>query len=267
MTILPSAARQPATAFASTGMASSQAHETALTADLRALHQLGTRSHFTRGETIFGESDDETHAYKIVSGVVRLCKYTLDGRRQIIDFMLPGDFFGFNKRPEYGLAAEAVTDTVLTAYPRKQIERLEATMPGVQKHMNALLSDWLLSMQHHIVVLGCQTAKERIASFMLRLLERTGVQAGERLDLSMGRQDIADHLGLTIETICRALSELKRESVIAIPNVHQIVVNDLDILYELAEGGPRDEDAGYAPARAAAPQRNARGLAGPRLAS
>lgn len=240
-----SAVRKPETPMVRGQASAADPRPAALTADLRALHQLSTRIRFTRGETIFGESDDETHAYKIVSGVVRLCKYTLDGRRQIIDFMLPGDFFGFSKRNEYGVTAEAVSDTVLLSFPRKQIERLEATAPGVQKHMNALMSDWVMSMQHHIVVLGCQTAKERIASFLLRLQERAGVQAGERLDLSMGRQDIADHLGLTIETVCRALSELKREGVIGIPNVHQIAVTDTSALYELAEGGPRDEE--YAP--------------------
>jgi CRP/FNR family nitrogen fixation transcriptional regulator len=91
-------------------------------------------------------------------------------------------------------------------------------------------------MQDHLVMLGRQTAKERIASFVLHLAERSDAEEGLAFDLPMSRQDIADYLGLTIETVCRMLSELKREKIIAIPT-GQIVINDIEALQALTEGG------------------------------
>ncbi len=244
--------------------ADDERHQMAFDSDLRTLHQVAVRMHFARGETIFLASDDSAYVYKVVSGVVRLCKYSIDGRRQIIDFMHAGNFFGLIKLDEYGFNAEAVTDVVLLSYPRVHVERLEATVPAVQRHVSALLSEGLMIMQNHIVVLGCQTAKERVASFLLRLSGRVAQTRGDWLDVSMGRQDIADHLGLTIETVCRALSELKREHLIAIPNIHQVTLSDVSALRDLADGGhdgeahvgvphdislPRNGTRSYAPDR------------------
>ena len=86
-------------------------------------------------------------------------------------------------------------------------------------------------------MVGRQTAKERIASFLLHIAERSDAEEGLAFDLPMSRQDIADYLGLTIETVSRMLSQLKREKIIAIPNVGQIVLNDIEALQTLAEGG------------------------------
>ena len=84
-------------------------------------------------------------------------------------------------------------------------------IPALRKYVMTLLSNWLLTAQDHLLVLGRQSAKERVASFLLRLADRTDVGRGDRLDLPMSRQDIADHLGLTIETVSRMIGELKRE--------------------------------------------------------
>jgi CRP-like cAMP-binding protein len=146
-------------------------------------------------------------------------------------------------RVEYGFSAEAVTDIVLIAYPRNQIDRLSATKPGVVGRIFAVLTDQFSSMQRHLVVLGCQNAKERVASFLLHLADRSSVP-DRCLDLPMGRQDIASHLGLTIETVCRALGELKREGAIVIPNLNQVILKDIDALRALADGEHRGEGVG-----------------------
>jgi CRP-like cAMP-binding protein len=216
--------------------AEAQHHQIALSEDLRALDPYSTRVHFARNETIFCEGDSANHAFTINSGTVRLCTHTPVGRRQISDFMLPGDVFGLMERGEYGFSAEAVTDVMLVSYPRSKIDELWATKPQVVNRVLAALAEHLLTMQRHLVVLGCHNAKERVASFLLRLSERTQSCAGERIDLSMGRQDIASHLGLTIETVCRAISELKREGVITTPNLHELILNNLGALRALAEG-------------------------------
>ena len=210
--------------------------QAALYDDLRSLDRFSARVRFAKNETIFSEGDHAGHAYKIVSGMVRLCKHTQDGRRQIADFLLPGAIFGIIDRGEYGFSAEAVGDVVLVSYPRTQIDRLSATKSGVIDHIFAALTEQFMTMQRHLVVLGCQNAKERVASFLLLLADRSRSLPGDRLDLPMGRQDIASHLGLTIETVCRAIAELKREGIVVVPSMNQIILKDTAALRRLAEG-------------------------------
>jgi CRP/FNR family nitrogen fixation transcriptional regulator len=205
--------------------------------DLRALQQIGAKVRFTRGETIFNDGDEATHCYKVISGAVRLCKHMADGRRQIADFLLAGDLFGFMQFGQYKFSAEAIGDVVLMCYPQRHVARLSSSMPNLRGRVLVLLSQRLLGMQDHLVMLGRQTAKERIASFLLHIAERSDAEEDLAFDLPMSRQDIADYLGLTIETVCRMLSELKREKVIAIPNVGQIIVKDIASLQTLTEGG------------------------------
>ena len=203
--------------------------------DLRALKQIGTKIRFARNTTIFNDGDDAAYTYKIVSGTVRLCKHTSNGRRQIADFLLAGDYFGFLQLGTYSFTAEAVSDVVVIAYPQRQIEQLSNAMPSMSQRLLTLLSQRLLGMQDHLVMLGRQAAKERVASFLLLLAERSDAEEGEAFETPMSRQDIADYLGLTIETVCRALSDLKRARLIAIPNVHQIVIHDRDALVSAAD--------------------------------
>lgn len=209
----------------------------AIDPDLRGLQQIGVKVRFSRNETIFNDGDEANNCYKVISGAVRLCKHLADGRRQIADFLLAGDLFGFMQFGHYKFTAEAVGDVVLMCYPQRQVARLSSSMPNLRGRLLVLLSQRLLGMQDHLVMLGRQTAKERIASFLLHIADRSDAEEGLVFDLPMSRQDIADYLGLTIETVCRMLSELKRERIIAIPNVGQIVVNDIEALQTLTEGG------------------------------
>ena len=203
--------------------------------DLRALQQIGTKVRFARNTTIFNEGDDAAYTYKIVSGTVRLCKHTSNGRRQIADFLLAGDYFGLLQLGTYSFTAEAITDVVVIAYPQRQIEQLSNTMPSMSRRLLTLLSQRLLGMQDHLVMLGRQAAKERVASFLLLLSERSEAEEGEAFEVPMSRQDIADYLGLTIETVCRSLSDLKRSHLIEIPNVHQIAIVDREALEGAAD--------------------------------
>ena len=205
--------------------------------DLRALQQIGVKIRYGRNETIFSDGDEAATCYKIVSGAVRLCKHMSDGRRQIADFLLAGDFFGFMQFGNYKFTAEAVGDVVLMCYPQLQVARLSSSMPNLRGRLLVLLSQRLLGMQDHLVMLGRQTAKERVSSFLLHIAERSDAEEGLAFELPMSRQDIADYLGLTIETVCRMLSELKRARIIAIPGLNQVVLNDMEALQALTEGG------------------------------
>jgi CRP-like cAMP-binding protein len=205
--------------------------------DLRPLQQVGVKVRFARNETIFSDGEEATSCYKVISGAVRLCKHLADGRRQIADFLLAGDLFGFMQFGHYKFTAEAVGDVVLMCYPQRQVARLSSSMPNLRGRLFVLLSQRLLGVQDHLVMLGRQTAKERIASFLLHIAERSDAEEGLAFDLPMSRQDIADYLGLTIETVCRMLSMLKRQKIVAIPSASQVVLNDIDALQALIEGG------------------------------
>jgi CRP-like cAMP-binding protein len=203
---------------------------------LSQLREFGTNQRFARNEPLFHEGDSAHHILQIVSGTVRLCRHTPDGRRHIAEFALGGDLCGVFGGAEQSFTAEAVTDVVVIAYPRVQFDRLAERDPRFRANIFSHMSTHLLSVQMHTFVLGCRSAKERLASFLLRLAERTGAINTGRLDLAMGRQDIADHLGLTIETICRAITALKNEHVLAVPSAHQMILRNVEALCEIAEG-------------------------------
>lgn len=200
------------------------------------LQAVGSTSRFGRNQTIFNEGDDARYSYKVLQGAVRLCKVRADGRRQIAEFMLAGDMFGFEIDAEHSLTAEALCDVVVVRWPRNHVERLSDESPLARRKLMELLRRELSAAQEHLVMLGRQTAKERVASFLVQLAERNSAEDGDSLELPMGRQDIADYLGLTIETVCRALTDLKREGVIAIPNRHQVMIQRMDCLADIAEG-------------------------------
>jgi CRP-like cAMP-binding protein len=203
---------------------------------LAPLKAIGTISRYSRNETIFSEGDSAAASFKVVSGAVRLCKVLPDGRRQIADFRLAGDFFGLEATDEYALTAEALADVVAVRYSRARLDRLENEQANVRRDLMDVLRRDLTAAQMHLIMLGRQTAMERVSSFLVQLADRQDAESGASLEVPMGRQDIADYLGLTIETVCRAISELKRAHTIDVPDRHHIVVRNLDALQAVAEG-------------------------------
>ena len=203
---------------------------------LSALQAIGTVAHFHRNATIFSESDDADYSYRIVSGTVRLCRLMSDGRRQIAEFVGAGGFVGFEWLDTHAFTAEALTDVVAVRYTRSRLDRLSSECGDLQRSLTAALSRDLWAAQNHLVMLGRQTAKERVVSFILALAERHGAGNGGTVDVPMGRQDIADYLGLTIETVCRAISELRRARLIDVPNRTQIAIRNLEKLQQIAAG-------------------------------
>jgi CRP-like cAMP-binding protein len=204
-------------------------------ADVQALNRLGTKIRVPHGRMIFGEGDPAEHAYKVVSGCVRLSRHISDGRRQVTQFLFPGDFFSFMEFGEHSFTAEAVNDLVLMAFPQKALLKLRNERANVQERFLTLVAQRVLDAHAHLVILGRATAKERVASFLISLSERIGVEDDEILDVPMSRLDIADYLGLTIETVCRVLSELKRARIIDIPDPRHLVLRKIDALQERVE--------------------------------
>jgi len=138
------------------------------------------------------------------------------------------------------LTAEAVGDVALVRYSRSLLERMSDERADVRKQLTERLRNDLCAAHQHLIQLGCQSAKERVASFLLLLAERAGTADGEAIEMPMGRQDIADYLGLTIETVCRTLSDLKEARIIAVPNRHEITVRSLEALESIVESDSDD---------------------------
>ena len=208
---------------------------------LAPIEALGSDLAIGRDQPIFWEGDPATHCFKVVSGAVRICRLMADGRRHVTDFFLPGDIINFDLTGRYGFTAEAIVDSIVRRYPNQAIDRLVADAPRAARQMLALASHRLLSAQSQMVVLGRKNATERLASF---LVTRFGRQADDlahaaTLTLPMTRTDIADHLGLTVETVSRIFSKLKREQIIDLPSAQCVVVRDWKALEERCDGEER----------------------------
>lgn len=199
------------------------------------LSGFGSVSHFARNNTIFSEGEDAAYSYRVVTGAVRLSKMMPDGRRQIAEFALPGDFFGINWLEEHALTAEALSDVTLICYGRGRLERLGDENREIRAELFSTLRHDLWAAQNHLVILGRQSAHERVASFLVQLMDRSKHADKRAIDIPMTRQDIADYLGLTIETVCRSLTKLKQAGIIDIPSRHEIVVRNMAGLRRAAQ--------------------------------
>ena len=202
--------------------------------ELSVLDRIGTPLAVPQNQTIFSQGEPVNHAYKIVRGVVRLCKHLPDGRRQIAQFLFPEDYFSFVTIGDHGFSAEAVTDLSLLSFPQERIERLCQDNPNLRNKLFQMLSQRVHNIQNHLTSVGRQTAKERVAAFLLLLAERLG--SGVTLNVPMNRQDMGDYLSLTMETVSRTLSSLKASQVIAIPDQHSLELRNVGRLRALAEG-------------------------------
>ena len=200
---------------------------------LVALERIGTRLSFSRNDEIYPEGDRADCWYKVVSGTVRVCKLLADGRRHIGEFCFSGDWFGIDSGGERLYSAEAVDDLIVMRFQRTATERMIDQNPVLGGLLRDTMLRDLANAHGRTLLLGRMTARERVAAFLLEMFERR--DRTKALDLPMSRNDIADYLGLTIETVCRTLSALKRDGVIAIPNPHRIELLDRQALQAVGE--------------------------------
>ena len=175
---------------------------------LDLLEQFGTTITVARDREIHGQGVLADCCYRILSGCVRMVKLMEDGRRQVGEFLMAGDLIGFDALGTHDFAAEVVSDAVLRRYPRRMVDLLAESNVALTRRLRDLTSISLRMAHARLVVLGRKTATERIATFLLEMAERLPETRLLVLDLPMSRTDIADHLGLTIETVCRVLAHL-----------------------------------------------------------
>ncbi len=198
-------------------------------AALAVIERLGTRESVTKDAEIYVQSEPVERIYRVVSGAVRTTRLLSDGRRQVGEFYFPGDVFGLETGPEHRYSAEALCDSVVLSVKRATLRSGEASAELDRMIWEATAHE-LDRTQDHLLMLGRKTASERVASFLRGVIQRTGGQG----DLPMTRQDIADYLGLTIETVSRMLSQLQSSAVVEFDALRHFRVRNPQALERLA---------------------------------
>ena len=213
-------------------------------AELNRLDGIAAKSKFHPGETIIYEGDNAEYLFNVTSGVVKLFKLLPDGRRQITGFLFSGDFLGLALRNNFTYSAEALDEVAVCRFPRKPFERLLDEFPALEKRLLRSTSNELAAAQDQMLLLGRKTARERLATFLLGMSERAVRRGGSasNLSLPMGRSDIGDFLGLTIETVSRTFTALRKEGMIGLPSIHEVIVLKPKALRDVA-GLDEDETA------------------------
>lgn len=207
--------------------------EVSRAADL--VSSLGTVVQAPRNSEIFGEDEPAEYIYVVLSGVVRICKLLGDGRRQIEAFCLTGDAFGWERGATNRFSAEAVSECRLARVKRSILFARASDDAELSQALWALTFAELHRAQDHLLLLGRKTAQERVAAFLLDLARRSasGPEAATEVVLPMSRQDIADYLGLTIETVSRTLTSLEEAAIISLPSSRRVLLRDRHALRRL----------------------------------
>jgi CRP-like cAMP-binding protein len=191
---------------------------------------MGAPIAFSRNAEIFGEDEPANYVYKVVSGAVRTYKIFDDGRRQIGAFYFSGDVFGLEAGAEHQFSAEAIDKCVILVVKRCALVALAERDGDTIRRLWSFTAKELSRVQKHMLLLT-KSAEERVACFLLEMAGR--LAAAETVDLPMSRQDIADYLGLTIETVSRTLTHLEARAAISLPTARRVVLRNRKALDRL----------------------------------
>jgi CRP/FNR family transcriptional regulator, nitrogen fixation regulation protein len=196
-----------------------------------AFAMLGRAMHFERSAEICGEDEPAEYLYQVVTGAVRTYKVLEDGRRQIGAFHFPGDVFGLESGDRIGFSAEAIADSKVRVAKRSTILMMAGRDSVLAADLWSRMAGGFRSAQEHMLVLGRRNAEERVATFLLDMAQR--VSADGVVELPMSRLDIADYLGLTIETVSRTLTQLENKAAIELPSSRRVLLSSRDTLRRL----------------------------------
>jgi CRP-like cAMP-binding protein len=200
------------------------------------LEALALVSRYQRDEEIYPQDGSVECWCRVISGAARRFALRADGRRQTVDLLLPGDFFGFGMHGTHAFTAEAIAaDTTIERYPVSRIERLAAGDPRAARELSGIISGGMSRLHSLVRILGRTTAEQKVGSFLLYMQERVGSGVADRLALPVSRYDIADYLALSVETVSRSLTGLKDRGVIALSGPREIRIIDRDALADETE--------------------------------
>jgi CRP/FNR family transcriptional regulator len=209
-------------------------------AELSYLAKNTSKKAYRRGEEILAAGEKLDRYSNILSGVVKLVKLLPDGRQQIVGLQFAPDFVGQLFADTSNISAEAATDVRLCTFPRQVLESLAEQSPAMEHRLLQQTLRGLDDARDWMLTLGRKTAKEKVASFLMLISaysdpERKEFETPFTIDLPLKRGDIADYLSLTVETVCRQLTNLRKAKIIDVPNRQHIIVLDLVRLRALAE--------------------------------
>jgi CRP/FNR family nitrogen fixation transcriptional regulator len=194
------------------------------------LELMGSQMTFGPNEEIFGENEPTERVYKVTKGAVRTYKILCDGRRQIGAFYFPGDIFGLEIGKEHQFSAEAIGTTMVLVIRSGAVVSLAERDGKAARELWAFTARELHRVQEHMMLM-VKSAQQRVACFLLEMSNR--LAEGEAIELPMSRQDIADYLGLTIETVSRTLTQLVSDRTIGLLSSRRIVLRNRSVLHEL----------------------------------
>jgi len=201
------------------------------------------------GAALFWEGDQAGQIFDALEGVLRVYKILPDGRRAIMGFVYPGDVLGVSFQDRYLFSAEAVTAVKVRRFSRVRFFSLVNESPDLRPQLFALLCDEMSAAQDQMLLLGRKCAEERVVSFLLSVHRKCG--EGAEIELPMSRLDMADYLGLTIETVSRMMTSLSRRGLIHATGRHRIALRKLSALRDIAGRDEDEADAQPTPARRA----------------
>ncbi len=196
--------------------------------DLYQVEKTMARRFMPKHHALMSEGDANSYLYVLVEGSCRLSKHLEDGRRQVTGFAFPGDILGVRKTDSSAYTAETLEDCHVCCFPHSFLEQASENAPSLKDRLIARGQTEYHKAQDHIVLLGKRTSTERVKCFINMLDEAVGrdlPNSKREVPLSMARRDIADYLGLRLETLSRTLSSLKKEGYLADVSKHTLVVN------------------------------------------
>ncbi|HEX2886465.1 Crp/Fnr family transcriptional regulator [Vineibacter terrae] len=205
-------------------------------ADLPHFFAMSVKLRFEPRRYLFDEGDAPRYVFSIASGTVCLSKALSDGRRQITGFLFEGDFIGLAHGETCAYTAEALTPVEVCRFPRDRFERYMTEHPHVERRLLQIASTELAAAQDQMLLLGRKTATERVASFLIRLSDRAVAhgRSGNPVCLPMTRAEIGDYLGLTLETVSRTMTQLRKRGAIDLDNTSVVRLTSEETLRRLA---------------------------------
>jgi CRP/FNR family transcriptional regulator len=206
--------------------------------DISRLAAIVRQTQIAPRQMLFQEGDPAHEVFNVLEGAIKISKSLPDGRTQITGFLFPGDFLGLSAKGNYSYSAEAITEVKLCRFQRRDLTRLFRDFPTLVDRLLTIANDELAVAQEQMLLLGRKTAQEKIVTFLLAMADRAKRrgQADRRLHLPMSRAEIADYLGLTVETVSRTMTKLRGQGAIRLPKPQDVVLAENFDWQALAEG-------------------------------
>ena len=195
-------------------------------ADLRQILLSRPATGLRAGQSLFWQGDRSQSVFLVTAGTLRLSRLLVDGRRGVIGFPFAGEIIGLSAKGVHEYSAEAVTDVRVHSLPRERLYALASGAPHLHEDLLSVIRDEVSATQDQLITLCQKNAEERVASFLPLIAGKSGREVGGQIEVKvpMSRLDVADYLGLTVETVCRAITKLKRQNHITLIGRHTIIL-------------------------------------------